>query len=58
MLKIQPLYTCTESNLRDRILGEVEKNSIVTLSDTGQHSGLIPWKTLCPNLEGFGEEFL
>ena len=42
MPKTQPLYTRTESNLRDRILGEVEKNNIITLSDTGQHSGLIP----------------
>ena len=55
MLKTQPLYTRTESSLRDRILGEVEKNTIIILSDTGQHSGLIPWKTLCPNLERFSE---
>ena len=47
-----------ESNLRDRVLSEVlEKNSFIALPGKGGHSGLVPLKTVCPNLGGFGEEF-
>ena len=31
MLKSQPLCTSIELNLRDRVLGEVEKNSFIGL---------------------------
>ena len=31
MLKSRPLCTGTKSNLRDRVLGEVEKNSFIAL---------------------------
>ena len=57
MLKTWPLCTGAESNLGDRVLGEVEKNSFIALPSNGGHSGLVPLKTLCPNPEGFGEEF-
>ena len=30
-----------ESNLRDRVLGEVEKNSFISLPGKGGHSGLV-----------------
>ena len=56
MLKTQPLCTSAEWNLRDRVLGGVEKNSFIALPGEGGHSGLVPLKTVCPNPEGFGEE--
>ena len=46
MLKAQPLCTGAESNLRDRVLGEVEKKSFIVLSSKGGHSRLMPSK-LC-----------
>ena len=57
MLKARPLCTSTKSNLGDRALGEVEKNSIIALPGKGGHSRLLPSKTMCPNLAGFDEEF-
>ena len=47
MLKVRPLCTGAESNLRDRVLGEVEKNSFIALPGKGGHSGSCP-KQLCP----------
>ena len=44
-----PLYTDAKLNLRDRVSGEVEKNSFVALPGKGEHSGLLPSK-LCPYL--------
>ena len=38
-----------ELNLEDRILGEVEKNSFITLPGKGGHSGLMTSKTACPH---------
>ena len=38
-------------------MGEVEKNSFIALTGKGGHSRLVPSKTVCPNLGGFGEEF-
>ena len=35
MAKAQPLYTGAKSNLRDRVLGEVEKNRFITLPGKG-----------------------
>ena len=46
-----------KSNLRDRALGEVEKNSFIALPGKGGHSRLLPSKTMCPNPGEFGEEF-
>ena len=57
MLKTQPLCTSAESNFRDRVLGEVEKNCFSALSGKVWHSSLLPWKTLCPNLRRCDEEF-
>ena len=57
MLKTQPLCTGAKSNPRDRILGEVEKNSFIVLPGKGGHSRLMPLKTVCPNPGGFGVEF-
>ena len=51
------LYTGAESNLRDRGLGEVEKDSFITLLGKGGYSGLLPSKTMCPNQGGFDEGF-
>ena len=50
------LCTSAKSNLRDRVLGEVEKNSFIALPGKGGHSGLIPWK-LCPAPGNDSEEF-
>ena len=57
MPKAQPLCTGTKSNLGDRVWGEVEKNSFIALPGKGQQRGLLPLKTVCPNLGGFDEEF-
>lgn len=43
--------------VRDRILGAVVKNNSIILPGKGEHSELLPLKTVCPNLGGFGEEF-
>ena len=51
------LYTSAELNLRDRLLGEVEKNSFIALPGKGGYRELLPSKTMCPNLGEFGEEF-
>ena len=37
MPKSRPLCTGAESNLRDRLLGEVEKNSFIALPGKGGH---------------------
>ena len=50
------LYTGVKSNLGDRVLGEVEKDSFITLPGKGGHSGLLPRKVMCPNPGGFYEE--
>ena len=50
------LYTGAKWNLRDRVLGEVEKNSFIALPD--RHSGLLPSKTMCPNLGVSDEGFI
>ena len=42
MLKTQPLCTNTNPNLRDKVLGEVEKNGSIALSGKGGHFGLLP----------------
>ena len=57
MLKSGPLCTSAKSNIRDRVSGEVEKNRFIALPGKGGHSRLLPSKTMCPRLRGFGEEF-
>ena len=46
MLKTQPLYTGGESSLRDRVSGEIEKNSFIALLGKGGHNRLVPQKTV------------
>ena len=57
MLKTQPRCTGVESNLRGRVLGEAKKNSFIALPGKEGHRRLMTLKTVCPNPEGFGEEF-
>ena len=49
LAEIQPLYTGTELNLRDRVLGEVENNSFIALPGKGDHSRLMLPKLCVPN---------
>ena len=42
ILKAQPLCTGAKSNLRDRILGEIEKNSCIALPAIAGHRELLP----------------
>ena len=51
MLKIQPLCTSAISNLGDRGLGEVEKNSFIALPDKRGHSRLVPQELCVPTQE-------
>ena len=39
------LYTSTKSDLRDRVLGEVEKDSFIALLGKGGNSKLVPSKS-------------
>ena len=48
MLKVWPLCTDGKLNLRDRVLGEVEKDSFITWPGKGRHTGLLAWNTMCP----------
>ena len=52
------LYSGAKWNLRDRVLGEVEKDSFIALPDKERHSGLLPSKAMCPNLGVFDEGFI
>ena len=45
-LKLGPCCTRAELNLRDRVLGEVEKNSFIALPGKGGYCWLLPFK-LC-----------
>ena len=50
------LFTSAKSNLRDKILGEVEMNSFIALPVKGRHSGLMP-SILCAHLLGKDRSF-
>ena len=52
------LYTSAESNLGDRVLGAVEKDSFLTFPGKGGHGGLLPRKTMCLNLERIVRSFI
>ena len=41
MLKTQPLFSSAKLNLRDRVLGKIEKNSFIALPGRRGHSGLL-----------------
>ena len=58
MLKTRPLCPGAKLNLRDRVLGEAEKNSFMALPGKGGHSGLVPPKTVCPNRENLVRGFI
>ena len=42
MPKAEPLCTSAKLNLRDRVLGKVEKNRFIALPGKGDHSRLLP----------------
>ena len=44
--------------LGDRVLGEVEKDSFITLPGKGGHGRLLPRKTVSPNLERIVRSFI
>ena len=50
MSKTHPLHTGAKSNLRDRVLGEIEKNSFIALSGKKGHNG--PSRICVPVWEG------
>ena len=52
------LYTRAKSNLGDRVLGEVENESFITLPGKGGYSGLLPRKTMCPHLGEIVRSFI
>ena len=56
-MKALSLCSGAKSNFRDRVLGEVEKNSFIALPGKGGHSRLVPLKIMCHRLRGFGKEF-
>ena len=58
MPKTQPLFTGAESNLGDRVLGEVEKNSFIALPGKGGHSGVMPSKLCVPTGEDLVRSFI
>ena len=57
MAKSQPPYTGAKSNIRDRVLGKVEKNSFTALPGKRDPSRLLPSQTMCCNPGGFDEGF-
>ena len=57
MSKTRPLCTSAKSNLTERGLEEVEKNSFTALAAKEGHRKLVPSKTVRPNAVGSGEEF-
>ena len=57
MAKSQPLCTSAKSNPRDRVLGNVEKNSFTALPGKGGPIRLLPLQTMCRNPGGFDEGF-
>lgn len=58
MLKTRPLCIGAESSLRDRVMGEVEKDSFIGLPGKGRHRRLLLLKTMCSNLEGLAKSFI
>ena len=51
MLKTRPLCIGAESSLRDRVLGEVEKDSFIALPSKGGDSGVMPSTASVPAWE-------
>ena len=53
-----PLRTDAELNLRDRVVGDVEKNSFIALPGKGGQIGLLPLKPKCLNWEDLMRNFI
>ena len=51
------LYTSAESNTEDRVLGEVQNDSFITLPDKGRHTGFLSPKTVSLYPRGIDEGF-
>ena len=59
MPKAQLLCTTSAgSNLGERVLDEVEKDSYITLPGKGRHSGFLPRKTIVPTQEDLMRSFM
>ena len=58
MPKTRPLCTGAKSNIRDIVLGEVEKNSFTALPSKGGHSGLMTQKLCVPTQEDLVRSFI
>ena len=61
LLMPKALLLCTgaESNLEERVLDEVEKNSFIVLPGKAGHSSLLPFKKLCdPTQESLVRSFI
>ena len=50
-------YTSAESNTEDRVLGEVQNDSFITLPNKGRHTGLLSPKTMYLYPRGIDEGF-
>ena len=57
MLKAWPLWTSSESNLKDRILGEIEKSSFIALPGKGDTEVSCPEKLYALTLEDLLRSF-
>ena len=57
-MKALSLCSGAKSNFRDRVLGEVEKNSFIALPGKGGHSGLVPSKLYVPTQESLMRSFI
>ena len=51
------LGTNAKLNLRNSVLGEVEKNNFIALPGKDGHNGFLHLKMMCPNPVEFAEEF-
>ena len=58
MLKARPLGTSAESNFRDGILVEVEKNRSISLPGKGGHRNCYPQKLCVPTQEDMVRSFI
>ena len=58
IMRAWSLCTGAKSNLRDRVLGEVEKNSFIALPGKGGHSGLVPSELFVPTQESLMRSFI
>ena len=56
--QIWPLYPNTKLILKDRVFGEVEKNSFIVLPGKGGHSGLMPSKLCVPTQGSLARSFM